>query len=242
MSGIKVRIQRQNGPKEKPYEQVFLYEGDVKVPVTTMLQNLNRQEKLKDIEGREARPVKWECSCEQGLCGSCAMVVNGKPGLGCQIFCHEALGKNGEISILPLSKFPVIQDLMIDRTEMFEAMKKMKLWLEHPARIEKKQVPFQYEVSQCLMCGCCLEVCPNYHPGDLFLGAPVVAAAVKLMEQEKGKAERKQLKKNYNRHVYKGCVKSLACQDICPMHIPTGTAISKMNRFSVWTLWNLFQK
>lgn len=239
MSKIIVSILRKKEKEENQYWQRFEYSGDLHIPITTLLERLNQQEHIVDLEGEEAEPIHYSCSCQQGLCGSCAFVVNDLPGLGCQIFCHNNINKKNEIVIKPLSKFPVIRDLEVDRAEMFEVMKNMKLWLNTPASVNKKKVPFEYEVSQCLMCGCCLEACPNYKRGELFTGASVAVAAAKFIEQDVDKKHLKSMKKEYNKRFYKGCVKAFACQQVCPMELPIQTAISKMNKISVWSIWSI---
>lgn len=239
MNQVIVSLQRQENKDSKPYLQKVKYEDNMHVPVTTMLDNLNKQEKLTDIDGKEVRFIQWSCSCQQGLCGSCAMRINGVPVLGCQAFCDENINKDGEIVIEPLTKFPVISDFIVDRSEMFEVMKNMKLWLTSDAKIEKRNIPFEYKVSQCLMCGCCLEACPNYQPGDLFAGLPSAVAAVKIVEQEEEKVHKREIEKAYNKRIFKGCVKSLACKKVCPMQIPTEVVLSKMNQVSVWNIWKM---
>lgn len=239
MQNIKVTVLRQKEKDSKAYFQSFNYIGKLHIPVTTLLENLNNSEKLVDIEGNECEPIRWECSCEQGLCGSCAMVINDIPSLACQVFCDSIINQNNEIKIEPLSKFPVIKDLIVDRSEMFNIMKEMKLWLEQPAKVNIKEVPFQYEVSQCLMCGLCLEACPNYAKGDLFVGAPAAVAAVKMVEQEQDYEHEKLIRENYKKRIFNGCSKALACQKVCPMKIPTQAVMSKMNKISVWKIWQL---
>jgi len=166
------------------------------------------------------------------------MVVNDRPGLSCQMFCDELVQEQPEIRIQALSKFPVVCDLVVDRSEMFEAMKEMKLWLEAPAKVRPANLPLQYEVSQCLMCGSCLEACANYSLGEAFTGMPTAMLALNLTLL----SENKTYKKQYTKRVYEGCSKSLACQEVCPMDIPIVEAVSKMNRISVWSMWNLFGK
>lgn len=239
MQDIKVTVLRQKEKDSEAYFQSFNYNGNLHIPVTTLLESLNSSETLVDSEGNKCEPIRWECSCEQGLCGSCAMVINGMPALACQVFCDNIININSEIKIEPLSKFPVIQDLIVDRSEMFNVMKEMKLWLEKPAKINVKEVPFQYEVSQCLMCGLCLEACPNYTKGDLFAGAPAAAAAVKMAEQEQDNEHEKLIRENYKKRIFNGCSKALACQKVCPMEIPTQIVMSKMNKISVWKMWQL---
>ena len=101
-----VRIKRQTGPEAAPYWQSFSYDGPKHVTVSAVLDALNYTDDLFDTEGKPAPRIRWECSCMQAVCGGCAMVINGRPALACETFVKD-LGD--EISIRPLSKFPVIR-------------------------------------------------------------------------------------------------------------------------------------
>lgn len=204
--------------------QIFDYDGDLNVSVVTLLENLDR-------------PIEYSCSCLQGICGACAMVINSVPKLACQTFLNEEIN-NDEITIEPLSKFPLIRDLKVDRSVLFDAMKECELWLEKDYEYNAKNLDLEYEMSLCLICGCCTEVCPNYNAGD-FAGAHVAVSASKLVNQENDKKHLKDIKDNYKNRFYSHCVKSTSCEDVCPISIPTQRAISKMNRKSVWKIWQL---
>lgn len=230
---MNVKIVRKENTDSESYEQNFVYEGDVHITVEQLLIQLND----RILTGSEDRPITWECSCEQGICGACAMVINGLPRLACQTFCDEVMGKDDTVTISPLSKFKVICDLKVDRSELSELMKRMKLWLEDQADSDNKTYDMRYEASNCLMCGCCLEVCPNYSLGQGFSGMMGTAAIANLTLH----SDKDAYKKQYNDSVFEGCSKSLACQTICPMDIPMLSMMSKMNRLSIWKIWNLFK-
>lgn len=205
--------------------RIFEYDGDLNVPVTTLLEELDE--------------VEYSCSCLQGLCGACAMVINSRPALACKTFLNDVL-KDNEIIIEPLSKFPVIKDLKVDKSKIFDDLKECEQWLESKAKIGD-ELSFEYETSLCLMCGCCVEACPNYDGGD-FVGTPIAVSASKLMAQEQDINHLKVLKGKYNDRFYPHCVKSLACEEVCPMGIEAQRAISKMNRKAVWRIWQLLSR
>lgn len=207
----------------------FHYDGDLNITVTSLLEELGN-------------PVEYSCSCLQGICGSCAMVINGEPKLACQTFLkdEQIVKEYNVITIEPLSKFPVIRGLKVDRSVLYDSMKKSKLWLESDARINENELDFEYEMSLCLMCGCCCEACPNYDLAD-FVGAHIPVSASKLIGQEKDSQHVKEIKKSYKSGFYNHCVKSLACEDSCPAGIPTQRAISRMNRKAVWRIRDLFK-
>ena len=207
--------------------QTFDYDGDLNISVVTLLERLDN-------------PIEYSCSCLQGICGACAMVINSQPKLACKTFVNEEcmVIEYDEITIEPLSKFPLIKDLKIDRSVLFDVMTDCEQWLENDSKMNRDNLDFEYEMSLCLMYGCCSEVCPNYKLGD-FAGAHLAVSASKLINQESDEKHLKKIKNNYKKRFFSHCVKSTACEDICPMKIPTQRAISKMNRKSVWRIWQL---
>lgn len=221
--------------------QHFQYDGDMNIPVTTLIKIINNQKKILDIDGNEVKPISWSCSCLQGLCGSCAMLINDIPQLACKAFLNQVV-KDNKIKIEALSKFPTIKDLKVDRNCLYNAMKESKQWLNNNAKVNKNDISFEYEMSQCLMCGCCLEACPNYINDAKYCGIHIVVSSAKLVNQESDKKHLKEMKDNYKIKFYPNCVKSLLCQEVCPMKIPTQRAISKMNKNSIWWLWQLLSK
>ena len=163
--------------------QIFDYDGDLNISIITLLEKL-------DI------PIEYSCSCLQGICGACAMVINSEPKLACKTFLNEErmVIEYDQITIEPLSKFPLVKDLKVDRSILFDAMTECELWLENDSEYNPKDLDFEYEMSLCLMCGCCTEVCPNYKLGD-FVGAPAAVSASKLVNQESDKEHLKKMKK-----------------------------------------------
>lgn len=221
-----VKIKRQRAPETDAYWQSFSYNGPVHVTVSAVLDALNYTDDLFDIDGNPAPRIRWECSCMQSVCGGCAMVINGVPALACATFADEV---KGEALILePLSKFPVIADLIVDRSVIYENLTCAKAYLDTLAANDKHQHQHQYSVAKCLKCGLCLEVCPNYHPGGNFYGAVFANESYLLMSQSADKAS--PVIKEYKTHFGAGCSKALSCQSICPVGIETITSIMRMNR------------
>ena len=154
------------------------------------------------------------------------MVINGVPALACATFADEVKGKT--LILEPLSKFPVVADLIVDRSVIYEHLIQAKAYLENLATTDKRQYEQQYSVAKCLKCGLCLEVCPNYHPGADFFGAVLANESYLLASQS---AERKPaIVDTYRKHFAAGCSKALSCQSVCPMEIETITSILRMNR------------
>jgi succinate dehydrogenase / fumarate reductase iron-sulfur subunit len=221
-----VKIKRQISSDSEPYWQSFTYDGPEHVTVSAILDALNYTDDLYDIYGNSAPRIRWECSCMQAICGGCAMVINGVPALACTTFADEVKGE--ELVLEPLSKFPVVADLIVDRSIIYENLSSAKAYLETEAVSNKKEHEHQYSVSKCLKCGLCLEVCPNYHPGADFFGAVLANESYLITTQSANKNS--QLVKEYKEHFGAFCSKALSCQTVCPAGIETLTSILKMNR------------
>lgn len=221
-----VKIKRQSAPDSAPYWQRFSYDGPRHVTVSAVLDALNYTDDLFDTEGNAAARIRWECSCMQAVCGACAMIINGMPALACTTFADEVKGE--ELVLEPLSKFPVVADLIVDRSIIYENLKTAKVYLEAIGESSSKQYAQQYSTAKCLKCGLCLEVCPNYHPGGSFFGAVLANEGYLTVSQSKG--EEPQLVQEYKTHFGAGCSKALSCQTVCPAGIETLTSILRMNR------------
>ena len=154
------------------------------------------------------------------------MIINGVPALACNTFVDEVTKK--DLVLEPLSKFPVVADLMVDRSIIYENLNNAKAYIESLATSSKEHHEQQYSVAKCLKCGLCLEVCPNYQPGGEFFGAVFANESYLITSQSKDKTS--QLVKEYKTHFGAGCSKALSCQTVCPVGIETITSIMKMNR------------
>lgn len=227
---IEIIIQRQQDAKAKPYLQSFLYEGDGAMTIADFLADLNAREPLLAADGTPAARIAFQSSCHEKKCGACAMLVNGKPQLACSVFLAGSVRRDGTILLAPLSKFPVVQDLVVDRRETFAMLEKMKLWLsEKDPDSQQWDHQLQYLAGQCMACGCCLEVCPNYLAGRTFGGAAAMIQAYKVMEQNRDDAHAAELKINYEEHFFNGCSQSLSCVKICPARLPLDVIQARAN-------------
>ena len=226
---IKIIIQRQEDAQSQPYTQSFLYEGSGAMTVADFLAELNTRDPLLTEDGKSAARVAYQTSCHEKKCGACAMLVNGAPRLACSVFLSETAQKNGTVSLAPLSRFPVVRDLITDRAAAFAMLETMKVWLSRKDPEDKGwDRRLQYQAGQCLACGCCLEVCPNYYPGAEFGGMAAMNPAVRVMNGTEGK-HLKSLRRSYVKTVYDGCGKSLACRDICPAGVNIEKLMTEAN-------------
>lgn len=223
---MKVKIQRQKAPFLEPYWETFEYDGPEDTSIAGLLDYLNYHDDIVNADGERTSRIGWECSCLQGVCGGCAMVINGRPALACETFLRDLKGK--AVTIQPLQKFPTIADLVVDRTSIQENLTQTNMYIEeyNPAAGEDHE--HQYAAAKCLKCGLCLEVCPNYVNGKTFFGAVFANDCYLVTARNHEKA--REVRTLYAEHFAGACSKSLSCMDVCPMQIPTLASIAKMNR------------
>ena len=222
-----VRVKRQDNASSESYYQEFEYSGNGRDTVSHILEMINSEDDLRDVTGKAASKIRWECSCMQKMCGACAMVINGKPALACSEFIDT---DSADVLLLePLSKFPVEADLITDRSCITEHQKEAMLYLGKRRRPDRREHDQQYSAAKCLKCGLCLEVCPNFvGPAGRFYGAVMANEAYLLASSSEDRA--KDIAAEYKKHFARGCSKSLACREICPAEIQTLSSIGYMNR------------
>lgn len=238
MKGIKMKkilhIRRQEGPNTAPYWEDFLFESeDESATVATALSRVSEKNRTSEGRDRAFRPLMWEHSCLQKKCGACAMVIDGSPRLACDTPLRET--KRETVFIEPLRKFPVIEDLLVDRTSMMDELKNLSVWFEGDAGTGTEDMTF--EAPKCLQCGLCLEVCPNFAVGGRFGGMAAMSPLARLISRLP-KDQRRQIARNYTASVYEGCGKSLACRDVCPAGVDIENLMVKSNAAAVWKRWN----
>ena len=219
---IEISVKRQAAPDKGACIQKFSYTGDGRLTVADWLTEINQTEARADR-------IAWECGCLEKKCGACAMLINGCPALACSQFLKDA-GKRGKITLEPFQKFPLVKDLVVDRSVMFQVMKDMKLWIQ-----EKNSSDFswdrelQYKAGQCLQCGCCLEVCPNFLAGGPFAGAAAMVNAYKDLEQNVNDSHSDEMKQEYRKKFFAYCGQALSCKTVCPRHLPLDEIQARVN-------------
>ena len=230
---VRLDILRRESSGSNPFWQSIDYETeDENSTVAAALTDINNSGSYIDTEERAVSHISWECSCLQKKCGACAMLINSYPRLACDSKLKE-VQKNGIIRIEPLKKFPVVRDLVVDRSIMMENLKTMKLWFQEYARADETVGDIAYEGSRCLQCGCCLEVCPNFYSGGQFFGTATIVPASRLISAVP-ESQRKEVFREYRKHGYEGCGKSLACRSVCPAGIDIEDLLVNSNAAAVW--------
>jgi succinate dehydrogenase / fumarate reductase iron-sulfur subunit len=171
---INVRILRQDGPGLPQYWERHQVDYEPDMNVISVLQKIAAQSKT--TEGAKVAPVAWDCGCLEEVCGSCTMVINGRVRQSCSALVDRLLEDHAEeIELRPMTKFPVLRDLMVDRSRLFHNLKRVKAWVPVDGyydmgpgqRIPRDQQEQNYPLSQCMSCGCCLEACPQFNKIEL---------------------------------------------------------------------------
>ena len=228
-----LKILRRKSAKETAYWQSVPFEtDDAGETVATALQQISGDGHFTDTEGRPVGVIRWECSCLQKKCGACAMRINGLPRLACSTFLNSL--KSSTITLEPMSKFPLVRDLIVDRSILFDNLKKLNLWLESEAYMIEWTHEQRYQSARCLMCGCCIEVCPNFSPEGDFTGAVAAVNAFRILNEEQETDHHKEISAEYRKRYFEGCGKSLACQNICPAGLPVEELIVRSNAAAIW--------
>ena len=166
---LDIRILRQQSPGHPSYWERHRIAYESELNVISVLQRVAAQAKTAD--GKGVAPVAWDCNCLEEVCGACTMVINGRVRQACSALVDNLLADNPDgIELQPMSKFPVVRDLVVDRSRLFRALERVQAWVPVDGYHDMGAGPKQsredqevaYPLSECMSCGCCLEACPQY--------------------------------------------------------------------------------
>lgn len=174
-------------------------------------------------------------SCREGICGSCAMTIDGTNWTA----CTRAMSDLAEpATIYPLANLPVIKDLVSDQTHVFEQYAKIKPWLHTvkpaPER-ERRQSPEQRAAIdgyyECILCFCCTSGCPSHWwNGDRFLGPAILLQAWRWITDSRDEACGERLDALEDPFRLYRCHTILNCTRTCPRGLNPGRAIANIKR------------
>ena len=229
-----VRVKRQAGPKHAPRWEEFALNWRPAMNVIICLRDIAENPVARD--GRKTTPVTYESNCLEEVCGSCAMLINGKARMACSALV-DSLPQ--PIRLEPLSKFPVVRDLAVDRSFMFESLKRVKAWIPIDGTYDLGEGPRMapetqeqaYPLSRCISCGNCLEVCPQVNENNAFVGAAIISQ-VRLFNMHPTGAmhARERLEALMGPDGIADCANAQNCVKACPKEIPLTESIAEMNR------------
>lgn len=235
---IKVKVLRQENDHAGAHWETFNVPREVGMNVTTILQRIAANPVTADHQ--ETTPVAFECNCLEEVCGACTMVINGRVRQACSALVDSLLADSADgIELRPMTKYPVVRDLVVNRRRMFDTLKRVKAWVQVDGyhylgpgpRISPKEQEEMYPVSRCMTCGCCTEACPQFNDRSPFIGPAAIAQAVLFNEHPTARIDAEaRLEVLSGPGGVVDCGNSQNCVKVCPKDIPLTTAIAKAGR------------
>lgn len=236
---VKVKILRQETPHGGSHWESFAVPYEEGINITTVLQRVAGHPETTDHQS--TTPVAYDCCCLEEVCGACTMVINGRVRQACSALV-DALWKEsgvGEIELRPMTKFPVVRDLVVDRRKMFETLKRVKAWVKvdgyHDLGVGPRITPHEqdeaYPLSRCMTCGCCVEACPQFNDHSAFIGPAAISQAILFNAHPTGRVDRDaRLEVLASVGGIADCGNSQNCVKVCPKDIPLTDSIAKAGR------------
>ena len=194
---------------------------------------------LNTIRSEFDQSLCFDFVCRAGICGSCGMMINGRPRLACRTLTKEF--ESGVITLMPLPAFKLIKDLSVDTGTWFEGMtKRVESWVHHQKdvdltkfeeRVEPEVAEEVFELDRCIECGCCIASCGTKLMREDFVGPAGMNRVVRFMldpHDERTDEEFYELVGNDD-GVF-GCMSLVACHDVCPKELPLQSKIAYLRR------------
>ena len=176
-------------------------------------------------------------SCREGICGSCAMNINGVNTLACTLSCAD-LG-SGAVRIYPLPHLPVVKDLVADLSHFYAQYAAVKPWLQARTPVAADRERLQSKADQekidrpsaCILCACCSTACPSYWwNGDRYLGPAALLAAYRWIVDSRDEASGERLDALNDPFRLYRCHTIMNCTEACPKDLNPARAIADIKR------------
>jgi succinate dehydrogenase / fumarate reductase iron-sulfur subunit len=205
------------------------YEVEVKEAWTVL-------DALNEIKWHQDGSLGYRRSCRHGICGSCAMTIDGKNDLACELQVSACRGN--VITVEPLRSFPVLRDLIVDQTDFFARYDSIKPWLichkASPTDKERFQSPEDRALIdgtwECILCGSCTSSCPVYWSSPQFLGPAAILKAYRYVFDTRDEGLEDRLQMLDNKHGLWRCHTIFNCVEACPKALNPTEAIVKLRR------------
>jgi succinate dehydrogenase / fumarate reductase, iron-sulfur subunit len=237
MKEITFRIKRQAARDASPRWEEFAIRREPQMNVIAALMQIQRRPVTAD--NAPTTPVTWDSNCLEEICGACTVLVNGRVRQACSTLVDK-ISPNGEtVTLEPMSKFPVVRDLMVDRASLFENLKRVGAWIDIDGsydlgpgpRMSTERQAARYDLSRCFTCGSCLEVCPQVTATSKYMGAAVIAQARLMNLHPSGELHAdKRTEAVMGEGGVLDCGNSQNCVEVCPKEVPLTEALADMMR------------
>jgi len=195
---------------------------------------------LFKIKDEQDSTLAFRRSCREGICGSCAMNINGENTLACLMPIDEAVNSSGKIRIYPLPHMKVVKDLVPDLTNFYQQHKSVQPWLQRTddarvkggaellqSREDRAKLDGLYE---CILCACCSTSCPSYWwNGDKkYLGPAILLQAYRWIIDSRDEYQLDRLAHLQDRFSVFRCHTIMNCTNTCPKGLNPGLAIAQI--------------
>lgn len=235
---VTLKVLRQDAPEKKESRRWETF-SVARVPDMTVQHCLEllRKEPVT-VDGKAVSPPCFEGSCGEETCGACTILVNGKVMQACSARV-EKVARRGAITLEPMKKFPLVRDLVVDRSVLFASLERVSAWIEidgleasAPApRQSREQQSERYPLSRCVACGACLEACPEFKESGAFVGAAAISQARLMNLHPSGANERtERIEALMGEGGVADCGKAQNCVEVCPTGVPLVDSIGEMAR------------
>ena len=194
---------------------------------------------LNDIRENQDPSLQFDFVCRAGICGSCAMLINGKPGLACRTLTKDL---PAEINLAPLPVFELIGDLSVNTGKWMRAMsERLETWIHTKqeqidlSQLEQKMEPETaekiYELERCIECGCCLAACGTAQMHEDFVGAVGISQLARFkIDPRDDRTDADYYQVLGDEDGVFGCMTLLGCEDMCPKNLPLAQQLAYMRR------------
>jgi succinate dehydrogenase / fumarate reductase iron-sulfur subunit len=236
---VRLKILRQDSPTAKATRRWEEFEVPWQPRMNVISALMEIQKNPVTADGKKVAPVVWESVCLEEVCGACTMLVNGKVRQSCTALIDQIAPDGQVITLAPMTKFPLVRDLVVDRSRMFVDLQRVKAWVELDGSHELGPGPRQsqenqeeaYPLSRCMTCGCCLEACPQVNDSSKFVG-PAAINQVRLFNlHPSGKMHAgERLDTVMGEGGVSDCGKAQNCVEVCPKEIPLVDSIAQVSR------------
>ncbi len=236
---VRLKVRRQDSAEAKGTQRWEEFDVPWKPQMNVISALMEVQKNPVTATGSKTTPVVWEASCLEEVCGACTMLVNGKVRQSCTALVDQLAPDGQTITLEPMSKFPLVRDLIVDRSRMFEALKRVHAWIELDGSHELGPGPRQsqenqeeaYPLSRCMTCGCCLEACPQINESSAFIGPHAISQVRLFNLHPSGKMHATdRLTTLMDEGGIGDCGKAMTCQEVCPKEIPLVDSIAQVSR------------
>lgn len=232
---VRFKIKRQDDKDAAARWEEFDVTLEPQLNVIAALMQIRR--KPVTAAGHKTTPVVWDSNCLEEVCGACTVLVNGRVRQACSTLVEKLGGE--QVTLEPMSKFPVVRDLIVDRSRMFDGLKRVKAWIQVDGsydlgtgpRYSQEEWSDRYALSRCFTCGSCLEVCPQVNARSKYIGPAAVSQARLMNLHPTGKLNASErIEALMGEGGVLDCGNSQNCVEVCPKEVPLTTSLAEMMR------------